>query len=111
MKKKKQQVQRKIVLKILQIQQKINRPNDQQKSRKSVVVLGDSMTKQLNGWEMLKRITTNCKIYVEIFSGATPTCIDDYMKPSLQVSSDHFILHIGRNDLISRISSRKSSIQ
>ena len=28
-----------------------NRPNDQHKSRKSVVVSGDSTTKQLNGWE------------------------------------------------------------
>ena len=41
MEKKKQPVQR----------NRPNRPNDQHKSRKSVVVSGDSTTKQLNGWE------------------------------------------------------------
>ena len=50
------------------------------------------MTKQPNGWEMSKRIKTNCKIYVQSFSGATTTCMEDYMKTSVRMSPDHFII-------------------
>ena len=72
-----------------------------------MIILGDSMTKLLNGWEMAKRIQSNCKIYVKTFSGATVSCMEDYMKPSLRNPPDHFILHVGTNDL----SSEKSSIE
>ena len=53
-------------------------------NKTSVVILGDSMTKLQNGWEMAKRIQSNCKIYVKTFSGATVSCIEDYMKASLR---------------------------
>ena len=65
------------------------------------------MTKLLNGWEMAKRIQSNCKIYVNTFSGVTVSCMKDYMKPSLRYHPDHFILHVGMNDL----SSEKCSIE
>ena len=42
---------------------------------------------------------TNCKIYVKSFSGATTADMEDYMKPSVRKSPDHFILHVGTNDL------------
>ena len=76
-------------------------------NKKSVVILGDSMTKLQNGWEMAKRIQSNCKIYVKTFSGATVSCMEDYMKPSLRNPPDHFILHVGTNDL----SSEKCSME
>ena len=47
------------------------------RNKKSVIILGDSMTKLLNGWEMAKRIQSNCKIYVKTFSGATVSCMED----------------------------------
>ena len=59
------------------------------------------MTKLLNGWEMTKKIQSNCKICVKTFSGATVSCMEDYMKPSLRNPPDHFILHVGTNDLSS----------
>ena len=68
-----------------------------------MVILDDSMTKLLNGWEMAERIQFNCKIYVKSFSGATVSCTDDYMKPSLRNPPDHFILHVGANDPSSEI--------
>ena len=67
--------------------------------KRSVVVLGDSMTKLLNGWEMAKKLEANCKVFVKTFSGATVSCMGDYMKPSLRNPPDHFILHVGTNDL------------
>ena len=76
-------------------------------NKKTVIILGDSMTKLLNGWEMAKRIQINCKIYVKTFSGATVSYMEDYVKPSLRNPPDHFILHVGTNDL----SSEKSSME
>ena len=70
-----------------------------------MVILADSITKLLNGWEMTKRIQSDCKIYVKSFSGATVSCMEDYMKPSIRISPDHFILHVGTNDLYSEKSS------
>ena len=78
--------------------------NKSKSSRKSVVILGDSMTKSLNGYEMAKKPNTNCKIYVKTFSGATMADMEDYMKPYVRKSPDHFILHVGTNDLSANIS-------
>ena len=69
--------------------------------KKSLVILGDSMTKLLNGWDMAKKIQTNCKVFIKIFSGATVSRMEDYMKPSLRNPPDHVILHVGTNDLSS----------
>ena len=46
-----------------------------------------------------KQTNTNCKIYVKSFSVATTADMEDYMKPSVRKSPDHFILHVGTNDL------------
>ena len=54
---------------------------------------------------MAKRIRSNCKIYVKIFSGATVSCMEDYMKSSFRNPPDHLLLHVGTNDLPSKISS------
>ena len=62
--------------------------NKSKSSKKSVVILGDSMTKSLNGYEMAKKKkkNTDCKIYVKSFSGATTADMEDYMKPSVRKS-------------------------
>ena len=61
------------------------------RNNKSVIILGESMNKLLNGWEMAKKIQSNCKIYLKTFFGATVSCMKDYMKPSLRNPPDHFI--------------------
>ena len=66
-----------------------------------MVILDDSMTKLLNGWEMAKRMQSNFKIYVKTFSGVTVLGMDDYMKPSLRNPPHHFILHVGTKYLSS----------
>ena len=66
---------------------------------KSVVILGDSMIKHLNGWEMSKKVNNpGCKTYVKHFEGAKITCMKDYMQPFLRNAPNHFILHAGIND-------------
>ena len=41
------------------------------------------MVKHLNGWEMSKKLNANCKVFVKTFSGAKTTCMNDYVKPSI----------------------------
>ena len=48
---------------------------------------------------MAKKNNTKCKIYVKSISGATTADMEDYTKPSVRKSPDHFILHVGTNDL------------
>ena len=54
---------------------------------------------------MSKKLNANCKVFAKSFSGAKTTYMNDYVKPSVKSSSDHFILYLGTNDL----SSDKSS--
>ena len=42
------------------------KPNKEQKKGKSVLILGESMVKQVNGCEMSKKIK-NYKVYVQVF--------------------------------------------
>ena len=51
-------------------------------------------------WEISKKVTSDCKIFVKHFSGTTTNCMEDYMKPSLQKDPNHIILHVGTNELI-----------
>ena len=79
--------------------------NSDEKSQKHVIILGDSIVKHLNGWEMTRKLK-NCKVKVMSFSGATADCMTDYMKPSLRENPNHFILNVGTNDLISNNSAK-----
>ena len=72
-----------------------------EKNEKCIFVIGDSMPKHLNGWEMSKKLNANCKVSVKTFSGAKTICMHDYIKPSVRSSPDHFILYVGTNDLSS----------
>ena len=74
-------------------------PKQSNKTSKSVVILGDSMTKHTNGWEISKKVKSKCKVYAKTFPGATTQCMADYMKPSVRAKPDHIILHVGTNDL------------
>ena len=78
-----------------------------EKNEKSIFVIGYSVVKHLNGWKMSKKLNANCKVFVKTFSGAKTTCMNDYVKPSVRRSPDHFILHIGTNDLSSDKSSEE----
>ena len=58
------------------------------------------MNKHLNSWDMFKKAhKSECKVYVKSFPGAKTSCMKDYVKPSLRSTSNHFILHVGTNDL------------
>ena len=54
------------------------------RSKKSIVILDDSMLKYLSGLEMLKKVNNNRKIFVKHFSGAATSCLKVYIKSYLQ---------------------------
>ena len=66
----------------IQNKKKINAKKEQKKG-KSLAILGDSMVKHLNGWEMCKKIK-KCKVYVRSFPGAKVQCMEDYKKRSIR---------------------------
>ena len=51
-------------------------------------------------WEISKKVTSDCKIFVKHFSGTTTNCMEDYMKPALRKDPNDIILQVGTNDLI-----------
>ena len=55
----------------------INRRDINSKSKKSILILGNSMLKHLNDWKMSKKFKSDCKVFVKHFLGATTNCMDD----------------------------------
>ena len=61
------------------------RKNDQfQTKEKSVIILGDSMMKHLNGYEISGKLPCKCKVYVRNFPGSKTRGMKDYLKPPLR---------------------------
>ena len=65
------------------------------KPKKSVIILGDSMTKILQGWKMLKaaRVVSKC------FPGSLVDDMCHYTIPTIKKKPDEVILHIGTNNI------------
>ena len=66
--------------------------------KKAVVILRDSIVKNVNGWQLSKSLT-NEKVSVKSFPGATTKQMSIYLKPTLEEKPDTIILHMGTNDL------------
>ena len=63
-------------------------------------MLGDSMLKHVQGWDITKRIDNKRKVYVRQFSGSKKDFMKDYMKPCIRENNpDHLILHVETNDV------------
>ena len=77
-------------------------PVDNKKKNKKIYILGDSIVKHVEGWQLSKM--TNQKVYVRSFSGAKVKCMKDYVKPCIRENDpDHVILHVGTNEMNSEL--------
>ena len=85
-------------------QHQIGDKNDRKKE-KSDIILGGSIVKHINGWEISKRLL-QCKVYIKYFPCAETRCMKNYLKPSLCQNPSHFILHMVTSDLKSVKSSK-----
>ena len=61
-------------------------------------MLGDSIVKNVNGWQLSKSLT-NEKVFVKSFPSATTKQMSTYVKPTLEEKTDTIILHTRTNDL------------
>ena len=65
---------------------------------RSVVILGDSMIKDIDQGKVRKGLHDNEKVYIKSFPGATTNHMKSYVNPSKEFN-DLIILHCGTNDL------------
>ena len=80
-------------------------PVNIKKSKPVIVIAGDSMVKNINGW-MLSR-AENVKVHS--FSGADSNNMMDFSKPVFRKNPTRIILHYGTNDLGRHILQKKQS--
>jgi hypothetical protein len=64
-------------------------------SESRVTIIGDSMTKRINGGKLSK----SHKVTSKSFSGATIEDLEHHVKLSLKYKSDNIIIHAGTNNL------------
>ena len=78
-----------------------NKKSDEvtRKKKRSVVILGDSLIKDIDQRKIRNGLPNKDKIYVKHFSGATVDHMKSYVIPSKDYDNDLVILHCGTNDL------------
>ena len=69
------------------------------KWKRETVILGDSITKNIEKHKMKKEMKSNENIFIKSFPGAVISDMYDYSRPSKKHSPDLFILHVGTNEL------------
>ena len=68
-------------------------------NKRSIVILGDSLLKDVEPQKVRSGLNNNDKVYVKSFSGATTNHMKSYSIPSKEYKNDLVILHSGTNDL------------
>ena len=64
----------------------------------NVIILGDSMVKNLQGWRMKTSMKSNDKVIVRSFPGASTDDMSFHAVPSVKRKPKCFVLHTGAND-------------
>ena len=68
--------------------------------KKKVFVLGDSLVKHIQGWDITKKLENKRKVYFRQFAGSKVICMNDYVKPCIRENNPaHIIFHVRTNDI------------
>ena len=67
--------------------------------KKTTFIIGDSLLKDVKGWELNDRCGSEENVYVKSFSGSTVSDMESYVKPTIDRKPDCIVLHVGTNDL------------
>ena len=68
--------------------------------KKSIYIVGDSIVKELRGYELSKSIKQKKLVKVRTHPGGKTSCLSDHLKPVMRSRDcDHIIIHVGTNDL------------
>ena len=74
---------------------------NENRNEKRVVLLGDSIIKNINGYELSNQVKKG-KIYVKSYSGSKIRCMEGHGKPTSRTDPHPIILLVGTNDLPAR---------
>ena len=74
-----------------------DKPNNERSS--SVLIIGDSIPKHIDGLKMHKSLKRKHKVTVKAFGGSTIKNMEHYSKPPLEKNPEPVIVHIGTNDI------------
>ena len=68
--------------------------------KKVIYIVGDSMVKELKGYELAKCIKQRKQVKVRTHPPAKMRCLNDHVQPIIQNNdAEHVMLHIGMNNL------------
>jgi hypothetical protein len=74
----------------------LNSQNRKEKTKRSVLIAGDSIIQHVHGWELSNE---DYNVAVKSFSSSKLEDMKDYLKPLIRRKPDEIILHIGTNNL------------
>ena len=78
----------------------IERISTDPNSAARIIIAGNSMIKNLNGYKMSTR---NSKVQVSTFPGCSTLDMEDHIKPILRKKPDKLVIHVGTNSLRVRL--------
>lgn len=68
--------------------------------KKAIYIIGDSIIKELKGYELAKFIKHRKKVKIRSHPSGEISCLNDHIQPILRSNdAEHVVLHIGTNDL------------
>ncbi|CAB4040800.1 Transposon Ty3-G Gag-Pol poly [Paramuricea clavata] len=70
---------------------------DESSKKRSVVLIGDSMIKNIQGWKLS---TKDKHVVARTFPGSTVEDMSDYCKPFTRQNPEKIILHVGTNNVV-----------
>ena len=83
-------------------EEKKDKPLDKEKEaeKKAIYIIGDSIIKELKGYELAKFIKYRKKVKIRSHPSGEISCLNDHIQPILRShDTEHVVLHIGTNDL------------
>ena len=83
-------------------EEKKDKPLDKEKEaeKKAIYIIGDSIIKELKGYELAKFIKYRKKVKIRSHPSGEISCLNDHIQPILRGhDTEHVVLHIGTNDL------------
>lgn len=76
--------------------------SNRREKKRNITVIGDSLLKDIKQHRMRRDLSSNDKLYIKTFPGATTDCMKSYVIPTLKYEPDLVLLHCGSNDLRSQ---------
>ena len=83
------------------------KPRSSNPNKRKITILGDSIVRHIESKKMRMGMKVNDGIYIKSFPGATTADMFHYCKPSQKYENNLYIVHSGKNDLLSDDSAEK----